>query len=334
MKGITKTGPRLAIVGTGSYLPERVLTNADLEKMVDTTDEWIRTRTGMRERHIAAEDEATSDMAAAAGRKALESAEVSAEEVDLIMVATCTPDTVFPNTACLVQEQLGARNAFCFDVSAACSGTLYGIECARGMIASGLYRNALIIGAEKMSCVTDWQDRSTCVLFGDGAGAVLVQPAADGRRGVLATSMGSDGGLGDLLKIPAGGSRMPTSAQTVADRLHYLKMGGNQVFKHAVRCMSEAGQTVLERAGMTVKDVDWVIPHQANMRIIKAISDRVGVPMDQFCTNLERVGNISAASVPLAMDEVVREGRIAQGDIILFIVFGAGFTWGAMLLEW
>lgn len=324
---------RVRIAGTGSYLPERVMTNHDLEKMVDTSDEWIQARTGMRERRIARDDEATSDMGAIAARRALESAGVGVDDIDLVIVATCTPDSVFPSAACAVQHKLGAGHAFCYDLSAACSGFLYAVESARGMIEAGAYRNVLVVGAEKMSCVTDWEDRGTCVLFGDGAGAVVLQPA-DGGSGILASAMGSDGALGDLLKIPAGGSRMPASAESVAARQHFVKMGGNKVFKHAVVCMSQAGQTVLEKAGLTVNDVDWVIPHQANMRIIRAISDRAGVGLDRFCTNLDRVGNLSAASVPVAMDEAVRAGKIKAGDTVLFIVFGGGFTWGAMVMTW
>ncbi len=325
---------RVGIAGTGSYLPERILTNDDLSQMVDTSDEWILTRTGMSERHIARDDEATSDMGVVAAQRALESAGVSAEDVDLIIVATCTPDMIFPNTACAVQEKMGATNAFCFDLSAACSGFLYGVETARGLIVSGIYRNVLVIGAEKMSCITDWEDRGTCILFGDGAGAVLMQPLQGEGRGIISSAMGSDGSLGDLLKLPGGGSRFPASNATVDERLHYIKMGGNKVFKNAVVCMTDAGQKVLSQAGLEISDVDWLIPHQANMRIIKAIADRAGFPMEKVCTNLDRVGNISAASVPVALDEAVREGRIKRGDTILSVVFGAGFTWGAMVLEW
>lgn len=333
MSDIASNGIRIAVTGTGSYLPERILTNDDLSEMVDTSDEWIQARTGMRERRIAREDEATSDMAAVAATRALESAGVEAADVDLIIVATCTPDMIFPNTACAVQELIGARNAFCFDLSAACSGFLYGVETARGMITSGIYETVLVIGAEKMSSITDWEDRSTCILFGDGAGAVVLQRGSDGH-GIMSSAMGSDGALGELLKLPAGGSRMPASASTVEERLHFTKMGGNKVFKHAVVCMSDAGQKALELAGMSIEDVDWVIPHQANMRIINAIADRAGVPEDKLCVNLDRVGNISGASVPVMLDEAVRDGRIKRGDAILFVVFGAGFTWGAMVLQW
>lgn len=324
---------RVEIAGTGAYLPERILTNDDLSRMVDTSDEWIRTRTGMRERRIARADEYTSDMGAEAARRALASAGMTAAEVGLIVVATCTPDMVFPSTACAVQQKIGASNAFCFDLSAACSGFLYALETARGMIAAGQHRTALVIGAEKMSCVLDWQDRSTCVLFGDGAGAVVLRPAERGR-GILASAMGSDGSLGDLLKIPGGGCVHPASAQTLHDRLHCVKMGGNQVFKHAVVCMSQAGEAVLEKAGIELSQVDWVIPHQANMRIVNAIAERAGFPIEKVVTNLDRVGNISAASIPVALDEAVRDGRIRRGNLLLFVAFGGGFTWGAMALEY
>lgn len=325
---------RVSIVGTGSCLPERILTNADLEKMVDTSDEWIRTRTGIRERHIAADDEATSDMSAVAARRALEAAGVSPEEVDVIIVATITPDMPFPATACFVQELIGAKNAFCFDIEAACSGFLYGVEMARGLLISGAVQTALVIGAEKLSGVTDWQDRATCVLFGDGAGAAVLRAGNHGR-GIIATTLGSDGALTGLLNIPGGGSRFPASAESLAQRQHYMKMTGNEVFKHAVRCMCDAGTRVLQESGMTMDDVACVIPHQANMRIIRAIASRFGHhSLKKFYVNLERVGNMSGASVPVALDEAVRNGVVKNGDIILFIVFGGGFTWGASLMEW
>jgi 3-oxoacyl-[acyl-carrier-protein] synthase III len=321
------------ITGTGSYLPDKVLTNADLEKMVDTSDEWIYQRTGIRERHIARDDEFTSDMAAEAAKKALANAGISPLDVELIIVATVTPDMVFPNTACLVQEKIGAKKAFCFDVEAACSGFLYGLETASQFIAGGTIKTALVIGAEKLSCVTDWEDRTTCVLFGDGAGAVVVQAGTEGR-GLMGSVMGSDGALAELLMIPGGGSRHPASKETVEQRLHYMKMQGREVFKHAVRCMCDAGLKALKRVGLSVNDVQLVIPHQANMRIIQAIAERLGVPMERFHNNLERVGNISAATLPVALDEAVSKGRLKKGDIVLFIVFGGGFTWGAMVLEW
>ncbi|MFO7870158.1 MAG: beta-ketoacyl-ACP synthase III [Kiritimatiellia bacterium] len=334
MSGSGKTGGKgVRIAGTGSYLPERVLTNSDLEKMVDTSDEWIRTRTGISARHLARDEEATSGMASAAALRALESAGMAADELDLITVGTITPDMFFPCTACFVQDMIKAPNAFCFDLSAACSGFLYGLETARHLISGGSVRNALVIGAEKLSCVTDWEDRATCVLFGDGAGAVVLR-AEDNTRGIIASSMGSDGGLADLLKLPGGGSRNPVTEATMRKRMHYMKMTGNEVFKHAVRCMCEAGLNVLEKAGMTIEDIDWVIPHQANMRIIRAIANRLGGSLEKFYVNLDRVGNMSAASVPVALDEAVRAGRIRAGQKILFIVFGGGFTWGAMVMEW
>jgi 3-oxoacyl-[acyl-carrier-protein] synthase-3 len=330
---MTKTSAtRVVIAGTGSYLPERVLTNADLEKKVDTSDEWIVTRTGIRERHIAGDQEATSDMAAVAALRAMEAAAVRADEIDLILVATVTPDSFFPNTACLVQQKIGAKRAFCFDLSAACSGFLYGIETARCMIESGGAKTVLLIGAEKLSAVTDWTDRATCVLFGDGAGAVVLRAGDSG--GILGSVMGSDGALAELLKIPAGGSRIPASAESVAQRQHCIRMVGNEVFKHAVRCMCDAGQEVVRKCGFTMDDVKWIIPHQANMRIIQAIASRVTNGLDRFCVNLDRVGNLSAASIPVALDEAVRDGRVARGDRVLFVAFGGGFTWGASLVEW
>ncbi len=322
------------ISGTGSYLPEKVLTNYDLEKMVDTTHEWIHSRSGISERHIAAEGEATSHMSAAAARNALDAAGITAEDLDMIIVGTITPDMVFPNTACFVQNQIGAPNAFCFDVEAACSGFLYAIDIARNYISNGSAKHVLVIGAEKLSSITDWEDRSTCVLFGDGAGAVVLSVADEGERGIMGTVMGSDGRLNELLNVPGGGSRHPASHQTVDDRMHYMKMAGREVFKHAVRCMSDAATTVLAKAGLTVDDVACIIPHQANARIINAIASRLGTKDGIVYMNLERVGNMSAASVPVALDEAVREGRIKRGDIVLFVAFGGGFTWGASVLEW
>jgi 3-oxoacyl-[acyl-carrier-protein] synthase-3 len=325
---------RVAIAGTGAYLPHRVLTNADLEKMVETSNEWIVTRTGIRERHIAREDEAASDMAAPAARQALERAGLAPSDVQMIVVATITPDMVFPNTACFVQNLIGARNAYCLDVSAACSGFLYAMDLARSHVACGAVDSALVIGAEKLSAITDWEDRSTCVLFGDGAGAAVLRPASTGHRGILSSYMGSDGSLANLLHIPGGGSRNPTSRDTIHQRLHYIKMTGNEVFKHAVRCMCDAGQRALQLAGLTMDDVALVVPHQANMRIIQAIASRLGNCADKFFVNLDRVGNLSAASVPVGLDEAATSGRLKKGDIVLSVVFGGGFTWGASVFEW
>lgn len=327
------TGRPVSVVGTGAYLPDRVMTNADLAALVDTSDEWIVTRTGIRERHIAAPEQATSDLATAAARRALEQAGVAPEAVDLIIVGTITPDMVFPCTACFVQQRLGAARAACFDLEAACSGFLFAMETARQFIAGGAMQTALVIGAEKLSSIVDWEDRATCVLFGDGAGAAVLQHRPD-RRGILATVMASDGNLSHLLSLPGGGSRHPTSAQTLKDRLHFLKMNGREVFKYAVNAMLSASQQALERSGITLDQVDCIIPHQANLRIVQAIGERLGAPLDKYYLNLERYGNMSAASVPVALDEAVRTGRVKPGSRVLLMAFGGGFTWGASVIEW
>ena len=323
----------VSIVQTGAYVPERVLTNADLEQMLDTTDEWITTRTGIRERRIAAPDEATSDMAAAAALKALADGNIAPEAIDLILVATCTPDMAFPSTACFVQHRIGAHRAACLDVSAACSGFLYALEIGRQFIASGAAGTALIIGAEKMSTVMDWTDRTTCVLFGDGAGAAILQ-ARGARYGLQKGVLGADGSLSDLLSIPGGGSRNPISHQVLDDKLNCLKMAGREVFKHAVTNMAQAAQEALTRSGARIEDVACIIPHQANARIIQAIGQRIGAPLEKFYLNVDRVGNTSAASVIMALDEASRNGRIQRGDLVLLVVFGGGFTWASSLLEW
>jgi len=323
----------VSVVATGSYVPERILTNAELAKMVDTSDEWITTRTGIRERHIAAADEVTSDLAVKAAKRALQKADISAEAVDLIIVATITPDMPFPSTACFVQEKLKAVNAVCFDVQAACSGFIYGLEIARQFVASGTANTALVIGCEKLSCITDWQDRSTCVLFGDGAGAAILK-SRPAERGIFSSSISSDGKLTHLLNLPGGGSIHPTSPQTVKDRLHYLKMAGKEVFKYAVNAMLDASNQVLKKASMKIDQVNLIIPHQANMRIIQAIGERLGAPPEKYFVNLDRYGNMSAASIPVALDEAVQKGLIKRHDIILLVAFGGGFTWGGMLMEW
>jgi len=301
--------------------------------MVDTTDDWIVTRTGMKERRLAGDDEATSDMAAEAARRALADAGVLATEVDLLIVATITPDLPFPNTGCLVQSQIGATNAACMSLEAACSGFVYALEVGRQFIATGSAQIVLVIGAEKMSSILDWKDRSTCVLFGDGAGAAVLQ-ATDAPRGILTSVLGSDGTLSDLLRVPAGGSRQPTSEETVKNRLHFLKMNGREVYKHAVKNMTRAARTALTRSGLEAREIRWVIPHQANRRIITAIADRMDVPMDRFVVNVEKYGNTSGASVGIALDEAARDQRLQKGDLVLLLVFGGGFTWGAMILEW
>jgi 3-oxoacyl-[acyl-carrier-protein] synthase-3 len=331
-----ETGQKVCIAGTGSYLPERVMTNKDLEKLVDTTDEWILTRTGISERHIAAEDETTSDMAAEACKAALSDSGVSPEDVDVIVCATMSPDRLMPSTACLTQHKIGAKNAFCFDVAAACSGFLYALKTAEGLLATNNYKTALVVGAEKMSAFIDWEDRGTCVLFGDGAGAVVLKVAEDtdeASGGLLSSVLKADGEYSELLTVPAGGAETPSSVASLNDRLHYLKMGGNTVFKHAVRCMGSAAKEAIASAGLTKEDIDCVIPHQANMRIISAIADRIDVSLDKFHNNLNKVGNTTAASVPLALDEAFKCGRVKKGDKVLFVVFGGGFTWGATVVE-
>jgi len=328
----TQSNRHVAFVGIGSYLPERILTNAELEKMVDTTSEWIVSRSGIRERRIAREDQATSDLAAEAAKRALAQAALKPEEIDLIIVATLSPDMPFPNTACFVQKLIGAKNATCIGLEAACSGFLFAVDAASQYLLTGRFKTALVIGAEKLSSVTDWQDRTTCVLFGDGAGAVVLQ-ARDSGEGILSTVTGSDGTLNALLNIPGGGSRNPVSAQTIEKRMHFMKMEGKEVFKHAVRAMGEAARKALVKAGLTIADVACVVPHQANMRIVEAIRDRFGVGPEKFFINLDKYGNMSAASIPVALDEAVREGRIKKGDNIVLVAFGGGFTWGAMVVK-
>ncbi len=323
----------VSIVATGAYVPERVMTNADLEQIVDTTDEWIYTRTGIRERRIAAENEATSDMAAAAARKAMHDGGIEPDRIGLIVVATCTPDMAFPSTACFVQKQIGARHAACMDLSAACSGFLYALEVGRQFVSTCGVQTALVIGAEKMSMVMDWSDRTTCVLFGDGAGAAILQ-AKGSSFGVFPGVLGADGTLSNLLSIPGGGSRNPPSQVVLDERMNCLKMAGREVFKHAVTNMAAAAQEALRRCNATIEDVSCIIPHQANARIIQAIGQRIGAPLEKFYLNVDRYGNTSAASVIMALDEASRNGRIQRGDLVLLVVFGGGFTWAATLLEW
>ncbi|MFH1797888.1 MAG: beta-ketoacyl-ACP synthase III [Candidatus Omnitrophota bacterium] len=324
---------RTGILGVGKYLPENVLTNADIEKMVDTSDEWIVTRTGIRERRIAAENEATSDMAVKAARDALKKTNLSPEDIDLIIVATITPDMFFPSTACLLQHKLGARKIPAFDISVACSGYVYGLTIADQFIKTGTYKHALVVAAEKLSSVTDWEDRSTCVLFGDGAGASVLGLVEEG--GILGSSLGADGSKGNLLQLPAGGSRMPASIKTVENKLHTIKMEGNVLFKHAVKIMADAALSVTEPLGLKGEDIDIIIPHQANIRILNALAKRMGVdPEKKVYLNIEKYGNMSAASSAVALTEAVEEGRIKKGDIILMDAFGGGLTWGALVIKW
>lgn len=322
-----------AIVGTGSYAPEKVLTNEDIAKIVDTSDEWIQTRTGVKERRVISKDEATSDIATKAAIKALESAEIEPSELDLIVVATATPDFFFPSTACIVQHNIGAKNAAAFDLEAACSGFLYSLAIGNSFISAGLYNNILIIGAETFYNFLDWEDRTTCVLFGDGAGAVVLRPTT-AENCVIGTYLGADGSGKDNIKLPAGGSRLPASHETVNQKLHYVKMRGKETFKIAVRAMGDAVLTVLEQSKISPDEIDWLIPHQANIRIIRAVANRVSLPMEKVIVNIDRYGNTSAASIPIALDEAVRDERIKEGDIIAMVAFGAGMTWAASVIRW
>lgn len=323
----------VAILGTGSCVPDKVLTNADLERMVDTTDEWITQRTGIKERRISDEKTPSSHLALKAAERALEAAGVKPEELSFIIVGTITPDMAFPSTACLVQTRLGASHAAAFDLAAGCTGFIYGLELGRNLVANDHSRKVLVIGVEELTKITDWTDRATCVLFGDGAGAAVLGWTEE-DRGILSSYVAADGSLGDLLYMPAGGSLRPASHETVDGRMHVVKMEGNKVFPHAVRKMSDAADKVLERAGIPKDRLDVLIPHQANNRIIEAIGRHFDLPIEKVFVNIQKYGNTSAASIPLALDEAVRSGRIQKGNIVLLVAFGAGFTWGAVLLRW
>ncbi|BDS08820.1 3-oxoacyl-[acyl-carrier-protein] synthase 3 [Oceaniferula spumae] len=324
----------VTIAGTGSYLPEKVLTNADLEKIVDTSDEWIVSRTGIKERRIAAADEFTSHMATKAAQRALEQAGMAAEDIELIIVATITPDTLTPSTACYVQANLGAFSAVAFDISAACSGFLYAMKLAKRLISDGAYKNAIIIGAEKLSAFVNWEDRNTCVLFGDGAGAAVLRKSAEGEGRILASETGTDGRHTSILDIKGGGSACPITMSNANDHLATLSMQGREVFKLAVNAMRQASEKVIERAGLTPEDITLVVPHQANLRIIDAIADRLTVPNEKVFVNLHKYGNTSAAAVAIALDEAHREGKFKRGDNIIMVAFGAGLTWAATAIEW
>jgi len=324
---------RACIRSIGVYVPPKVMTNADFAKIVDTSDEWITQMTGIKERHFVDADTASSDLASAAAKSALEKAGVDPMDVDMVLVATATPDMFFPSTACLTQAKIGAKNAFAYDVSAGCSGFLYGLVVAQQFIAAGTVKTALVIGAETLTKFTDMTDRNTCVLFGDGAGAALVRAAA-GQEGLVSYYLGSDGKLGDLLKLPAGGTRLPASHETVDARLHYIKMNGRQVYLHAVKAMSDSTLKVLERAGVKGTDLDLLFPHQANIRIIESVAERAGIPMDKVFGNIHKYGNTSAASIPIALWDAENQGRLKEGMLIGMVAFGAGFTWGAALMRW
>ncbi len=322
------------ITGTGAYTPDNVVTNDDMAKIVDTSDEWIRTRSGISERCFAAEGETTSDMAVAAAEKAISAAGIDRRDIDLIIVATMTPDMPFPSTACILQSKLGLGNIAAFDIQAACSGFIYALNTGCNMLRSGAYKKALIIGAEKMSSILDFQDRATCVLFGDAASAIIIEASDRAEVGVLGSITGSDGSDPSLLHQPAGGSKIPSSHESIDARQHFIKMNGREIFKQAVRVMGQVSNDILGQYSLKADQIDLLIPHQANMRIIESLAKRMKLPMEKFHNNLDRFGNTSAASIGLALDEAYRKGRIQSGDLILLVAFGAGLTWGASLIKW
>jgi len=321
------------ITGTGSYVPGKIITNHDLEKLVDTSDDWITERTGIKERRIVEKGQTTSDLACEAGRKALKAAGLGANELDLILIATTTPDMLMPNLGCVVQNKLGAKKAAAFDIYAACSGFLYGLSVADAFIKSGMYKNILLVGAEVLSRFTDWEDRTTCILFGDGAGAVVIQRYA-GKHGILSTHLHSDGSLGDLLYLPAGGALHPATHETIRKRMHYIKMKGNETFKAAVLALENVVQETLAYNKVKPEEIDFLIPHQANLRIIQAMAQRLKMPMEKVVVTLPKYGNTSAASIPMALDEAVRDGRIKDNHLLLFEAFGGGLTWASALVRW
>lgn len=315
-------------------MPEKVLTNAEMEKIVDTTDEWITERTGIKERRIAKKEQASSDLGLEAARIALKNASLDPKELDLIMTASITPDMFFPSTACIIQDKLGAQKAAALDISAACSGFIYGLVLCNSLIIQGQHKNILLIAAETLSKITDWEDRATCVLLGDGAGAVVLTASENENEGLLASSLGAIGSAGKLLCLPAGGSRNPATHKTIDDKMHYLKMQGNELFKVAVKSLVDAARNVIQKAQIRPEDIDLFIPHQANLRIINATATRIGVPMEKVFINVNKYGNTSAATIPIGLDEALRAGRIKKGNLILLDAFGGGLTWGACLLRW
>lgn len=323
----------VGVLGSGKYVPERILTNKELETMVDTNDEWIVTRTGIRERRIAAPEQASSDLAYEAAQVAMKNAGITAEQLDLIIVATITPDMAFPSTSCILQDKLGAKKAAAFDLAAACSGFIYGLANASNFIATGIYKYALVIGVDCLSRITDYTDRNTCILFGDGAGAVVIGQVPE-DRGFKSFELGADGAGGPLLKIEGGGSRNPASPESLDKRMHYIYMAGSEVFKFAVRVMGNAAEEVLRKAGMSKEDVDLLVPHQANYRIIQSSLNRLNLTEDKCMINLDRYGNMSAASIPVALAEAAEQGRVSEGDRLVLVGFGGGLTWGASVLVW
>lgn len=320
------------IAGTGSYVPERVLTNRDLERMVATSDAWIVDRTGIRERRIAAPGEACSDLGVRAAEVALQAAGVDAAELDLILVATCTGDAPLPSTACIIQHRLGAVRAAACDLGAACCGFVYALAVGDAYVKTG-FRHVLVVGAEVMSMITDWTDRNTCVIFGDGAGAVVLT-AAEGERGILSSHLHSDGSLWELICVPGGGSRIPPSEKMLAEGLQYMKMKGNETFKVAVKTLEDSAREALSANNLSVEDLDLYVPHQANARIISAVAARLGLPMEKVVLNMDRYGNTSAASIPLALDEAVRAGRVREGSLVMMAAFGSGLTWASSIVRW
>jgi len=320
------------ILGLGCYLPSKKITNTDLEKIVDTSDQWIMTRTGIKERRIASKEEATSDLGVAASKIAIEDAGLKPDDIDLIITATITPDMFFPATACIIQDKIGAKNAAAFDINAACSGFVFGMIIAQQFVNTGVYNNVLVVGAEKLTSIVDWTDRSTCILFGDGAGACVIGRSKE--RNIISSFMGADGSRGDLLKVPAGGSRLPTTLETVKDKLHFLKMEGNEVFKIAVRVMADAANQATKKIGLGCDDIKLLIPHQANIRILLAVAKKLGLPEEKIFMNIEKYGNMSAASTAVALVEACKEGRIKKGDNVVLVAFGGGLTYGAAVIKW
>jgi 3-oxoacyl-[acyl-carrier-protein] synthase-3 len=321
------------ITGTGSFAPTRILTNYDLEKMVETSDEWIITRTGIKERRIAEDGTGPSDLSLEASRIALQEAHLRPEQIDLILIGTVTPDYLLPSTACILQDRLKAKNAAVLDIVAACSGFIYGLSIASAFIAIGQYKNVLVIGVETLSKITNWEDRNTCVLFGDGAGAAVVS-ATEEERGILGTFLSGDGSLADLLHIPMGGAKAPLTRENIGLKQHFISMKGNEVFKSAVRAMESSAKRIIQEVGLSSEEIDLLIPHQANIRIIEALAKRLKIPMDKVYVNIDRYGNTSAASVPIALDEARKNGRIKEGSNTVLVAFGAGFTWGSAVIKW
>ncbi|HYA88276.1 MAG TPA: beta-ketoacyl-ACP synthase III [Nitrospirota bacterium] len=321
------------ITGTGSFAPKKIITNQDLEKFIDTTDEWIIERTGIKERRVAEKGQTTSDLAYEASKRAIKAAGIGVEDIDLILVATLTPDTILPCLGCVLQEKLGAKKAAAFDISAACSGFIFGMSLASAYIKSEMYKNILLVGAEVLSRYTDWDDRSTCILFGDGAGAAVIQRHT-GKRGILSTHIHSDGSQGTLIHVPGGGAQHPTSHETIHKRMHFIKMKGNETFKAAVRALESVAQEALEHNKVKAEEIDFLVPHQANLRIIQAMAQRLNMPMEKVVLTLPMYGNTSAASIPMALDEAVRSGKIKENHLLLFEAFGGGLTWASSLVRW